>query len=212
MWDRTVPFEAQPPVWKGDQRVLLVKLVEKHVLTKPGPPLPREKDQAHSRISPNRAVRTIIASTAVATVVGLAVVYSSRAPNHAADISVADSPEIRRAIPVEPDFRNGVPLQTVNREIDSKSAPIASNTAGVPRVLPDSARLRSTAVSHIGRRSVAHQQKTSRRTKREWSSNRRLRGRSIFQKMARTFIAAVEGHPRKHYRSSRRKEPLGREG
>jgi hypothetical protein len=212
MWDRTVPFEAQPPVWKGDQRVLLVKLVEKHVLTKPGPPLPRERDQAQPRMSPNRAVRTIIASTAVAAVVGLAVVYSSRAPNHAADISVADSPEIRRAIPVEPEIRNGVPLQTVDPETDSKSAPIAFNTAEVPRVLPDSARLRPTAVSHIGRRSVAQKQKGSRRTKQEWSSKRRLGGRTIFEKMARTFIATIQGHPRKHYRSSRRKEPLGREG
>jgi hypothetical protein len=78
--------------------------------------------------------------------------------------------------------------------------------------LPDSARLRPTAVSHIGRRSVAQKQKVSRRTRREWGSRRRLRGRTIFEKMAHTFIATIEGHPRKHYRSSRRKEPLGREG
>src|SRR6266404_1684411 len=102
MWDRTVPFEAHPPVWKGDQRVRLVKLVEKHVLTKPGPPLPRENDQAPSPMSPSRVMKTIITPVAVAAVVGFAVVYSSRAPNHPADIPVANSPEIRRAIPVEP--------------------------------------------------------------------------------------------------------------
>lgn len=212
MWDRTVPFEAQPPVWRGDQRLRLVKLVEKHVLTRPGPLLPGEKDQAHSRMSPSRAVKTIIAPFAVAAVLGLAVVYSSRALNHAADIPVAHSPEIRRAIPVEPEIRNGVPAQIIDPEIDSTSAPIAFNAAGVPRVLPDSARLRPTAVSHIGRRSVAQKQKVSRRTNQAWSSKRRLRGQTIFEKMAHTFIATLEGHPRKHYRSSRRKEPLGREG
>ena len=191
MWDRTVPFEAHPPVWKGDQRARLVKLVEKHVLTKPGPPLPRENDQAFSRMSPSRTMKTIITPFAVAAVVGLAVVYSSRAPNPAANIPVANS---------------------VDPEIDSMSAPIAFITPGVPSALPDSARPRATAVRHIGRPSVAEKRKVSGKTKQALSSKRRLRGQSIFEKMARTFIATIERHPRKHYRSSRRKEPPGRDG
>ncbi|MGH8101678.1 MAG: hypothetical protein ACREIW_10295 [Chthoniobacterales bacterium] len=211
MWDRTVPFEAQPPVWKGDQRVRLVKLVEKHVLTKPGPPLPREKDQTFSRMSPRRAMKTIITPIAAVGVVGLAVVYSSRAPNHAADIPVASLPEIRRAIPVEPEIRKGIPVQAVDPEIDSMSAPIAFLNPGPPPALPDSARPRATAVRYIERPSVAEKRKVSRRSTQKWSSKRRLRERSIFEKMARTFIAAIEGHPRKHYRSSRRKEPPDRQ-
>lgn len=204
MWDRTVPFEAHPPVWKGDQRVRLVKLVEKHVLTKPGPLLPRAKDQAYSRMSPSRAMKTIVTPVAVAAIVGLAVVYSSRAPNHPA---VASSPEIRRAIPVEPEMRKGIPVQIVDPEIDSTSAPIAF----IPPALADSARPRVTAVRHIKRPSVAEKRKVSRRTKQALSSKRRLHGQSIFEKMARTFIASIEGHPRKHYRSSRRKEPPARQ-
>ena len=212
MWDRTVPFEAHPPVWKGDQRVRLVKLVEKHVLTKPGPPLPRENNEAFSRMSPSRRMKTIITPVAVAAFVGLAVVFSARAPNPAAKIPVANSPEIRRAIPVEPEIENGVPLPTVDPEIDSMSAPIAFITPRVPSALPDSARPHATAVRHIGRPSVAEKRKVSGKTKRALSSKRRLRGQSIFEKMARTFIATIERQPRKHYRSSQRKQPPGRDG
>lgn len=212
MWDRTVPFEAQPPVWKGDQRVRLVKLVEKHVLTKPGPPPPREKDQAHLRMSPNRAMKAIITPIAVAAVVGLAVVYSTRAPNHATGIPIAGSPEIRRAIPVEPEIRKAIPVETVDPEIDSQSALIVFTTPGVPPAWPDSGRSHASAVPHIGRPSVAEKRKVARRTRQGWSSKRRLHGQTIFEKMARTFIATIEGHPRKHYGSSRRKKPPGRQG
>jgi len=212
MWARTVPFEAHPPVWKGDQRVRLVKLVEKHVLTKPGPPPPRENDQAFSRMPPRRTMKTIITPVAVAAVVGLAAVYSSRAPNPAANIPVANSPEIRRAIPVVWEVRKGIPVQAVDPEIDSMTAPIAFITPRIPSALPDSARPRATVARHIGRPSAAEKRRVSGKTKHAWSSKRRLRGQSIFEKMARTFIATIERHPRKHYRSSQRKGPPGRDG
>lgn len=212
MWDRTVPFEAHPPVWKGDQRVRLVKLVEKHVLTKPGPPLPPENDQAFSRISPSRTMKTIVTAVAVAAVVGLAVAYSSRAPKPAANIPTARSPEIRRAIPVGWEIRKAMPVQAIDLEIDSMSAPVTFIPPGIPSALSDSAGPGATAARHIGRPSVAEKRKVSGKTKQAWSSKRRLRGQSIFEKMARTFIATVERHPRKHYRSSRRKEPPRRDG
>jgi hypothetical protein len=157
-------------------------------------------------------MKTIITPIAVAAVVGLAAVYSSRAPNPAANIPVANSPEIRRAIPVVWEVRKGIPVQAVDPEIDSMTAPIAFITPRIPSALPDSARPRATVARHIGRPSAAEKRRVSGKTKHAWSSKRRLRGQSIFEKMARTFIATIERHPRKHYRSSQRKGPPGRDG
>ena len=65
------------------------------------------------------ATATIIA-VAVAAFAGFFAGYNSRAPNPS-DITLARSPEIRRAIPVEPEIRKAIPVQTRTPEVDRRS-------------------------------------------------------------------------------------------
>ena len=59
------------------------------------------------------AVATVI-TFAIGALVGFVGAYNSRAPNHAAEIAFAPSPEIRRAVPVELEIRKAIPVQTVS--------------------------------------------------------------------------------------------------
>ncbi len=58
-----------------------------------------------------RLTRTTVTTLAVVALAGFAGGYNSRAPSQPADIAVARSPEIRRAIPARPEVRKAIPVE-----------------------------------------------------------------------------------------------------
>ena len=65
--------------------------------------------QTHERDRWMRLMKMTIIPVAVAALAAFVGGYNSRAPNHPADIAVAQSPEVRRAIPVE--IRRAIPVE-----------------------------------------------------------------------------------------------------
>jgi hypothetical protein len=64
-----------------------------------------------------RSTITTMIAVAVVALAGFVGGYNSRAAKHPADIAVAPSPEIRRAIPVEPEIRRAIPEPQIRKAI-----------------------------------------------------------------------------------------------
>jgi hypothetical protein len=69
-----------------------------------------------------RLTKTIVIPVAVVSLAGFVGGYKIHAPNRPADIAVARSPEVRRAIPVKPEIRKAIPVQTRKRDTSRSSA------------------------------------------------------------------------------------------
>jgi hypothetical protein len=84
----------------------------------------------------HRRMRSTTTSiVAVAIVVALAAfvaAYNSPAPYNPGEIAVAQSPEIRRAIPVEPEVRRAIPVETTEPKIDRRSVAFTIPAKGTP--------------------------------------------------------------------------------
>jgi hypothetical protein len=128
--DRTTPFLAAQPIWKDKESLRLLRLVDKHLMPEVGRRLKAKARNVHYYERPaaigddncgkelnrkrDRRVRstTAIMILAVAVVGGLAAYSIARPRNESATLTVARSPEIRRAIPVEPEIRRAIPVQS----------------------------------------------------------------------------------------------------
>jgi hypothetical protein len=85
-----------------------------------------------------RLTKRIVIPVAVVSLAGFVGGYKIHAPNRPADIAVARSPEVRRAIPVEirraipvkPEIRKAIPVQTREREVDRRSDSMAFISPG----------------------------------------------------------------------------------
>jgi hypothetical protein len=64
-----------------------------------------------------RLTKWTILAVAVAVLAASLASHKSGAPKHPADIVVAQSPEIRPAIPVEPEIRKAIAVQTEASEV-----------------------------------------------------------------------------------------------
>ena len=93
-------------------------------------PTPQAKaDTSCKRDRWTRLTKTIVMTVAVVALAGFVGGYNTHAPNRPADIAVARSPEVRRAIPVEvrraipvePEIRRAIPVQTRKPEEHRRS-------------------------------------------------------------------------------------------
>jgi len=67
--------------------------------------------QTHERDRWMQLMKMTIIPVAVAALAGFVDGYNSRAPNDPVEVAGARSPEIRRAIPVEPGIRKAIPVR-----------------------------------------------------------------------------------------------------
>jgi hypothetical protein len=119
--DRTTPFLATPPIWKDDESLRLLRLVETHLMPEVFYRLKaRTRRDCGEKPSSERdrwmrLTKETIITVAVVALAGFVGGYNSRAPERPRDAAVAPSPEIRRAIPVEPEIRKAIPVQIRER-------------------------------------------------------------------------------------------------
>jgi hypothetical protein len=92
-------------------------------------PTPQVKaDMSCKRDRWTRLTKTIVMTVAVVALAGFVGGYNTHVPNSPADIAVAGSPEVRRAIPVAPEIRKAIPVET--REIYRRSDSMAFISPG----------------------------------------------------------------------------------
>jgi hypothetical protein len=105
---------------------------------------PRKRDRRA------RLTKTTVITLAVVALAAFVLAYNSPAPNSPDEIAVAQTPEVRRAIPVEPEIRRAIPLQTAEPKIDRLSA----------RAIPHgSAIQRATAKLRVGKTADSSQRR-----------------------------------------------------
>lgn len=132
--DRTTPLEAIAPIWRDNESLRLLRLVEKHLMPEVGRRIKAsaenigrdaeavaglrtkiagqtyENAPSGQRQRWARALKLAIIPIAIAALAGFVGGYTSHALNHRAKVSVVRSREIRRAIPVEPEIRRAIPV------------------------------------------------------------------------------------------------------
>jgi len=151
--DRTTPFLATSPIWKDNESLRLLRLVDKYLI----PEVVRRlkagaKDIECGDESAAAAAKTMtgdncgdtttrkrdrwirlakitLITVAVTALAAFVAAYDSSAPNPAAEIGVAPSPEIRRATPEEPEIRRAIPVEPEIR----KAIPVHRTRAGARR-------------------------------------------------------------------------------
>lgn len=132
--DRTTPLEAIAPIWRDNESLRLLRLVDKHLM----PEVERRRKARAQNIGRDaeavtgfrtkiagetyenapggqrqrwtRALKLTIIPIAIAALAGFVGGYTSRPLNHRANVSVVRFPEIPRAIPVEPEIRRAIPV------------------------------------------------------------------------------------------------------
>lgn len=138
--DRKTPFEAIAPIWKDNESLRLLRLVDKHLM-----PQVQRRAKARAQNSgrdseavegfqtisagdtyggaPNgqwqrwtRPLKLTIIPVAIAALAGFVGGYNSHVSNHSAKIVVSRLPEIRHAISAGAEIRKAIPVQAEIRK------------------------------------------------------------------------------------------------